>query len=518
MIQKIYSSTSRGIGSHRVEIEVDINESLHHSFNVVGLSIGGTKELQRRIFISCKNTDFSIPIKEININIHPAIKERDSKGMDIPIAVGILQSLNFFKVKSKEFYKETAFIGELSFNGAIRKIPRLFPMVCDAQKNNFKRVIIPFDSLHECSHVKGIEIIGVKNLSDLILYLKGKKNIEPESYTLTNKTNKTEETSLNYNEVKGQSEAKFAMQIAAAGGHHVLLYGPPGSGKSMIANRIITLLNKMNQKEAIETYKIHSVHEKTQDSKYTNVRPFRRVHHTVTSVGLLGGGKGIIMPGEISLAHNGVLFLDEITEFKRSVIETLRQPLEDGFMCISRGHGTVKIPSKFSLIAAMNPCPCGHLGNVDKECICSMKNMQKYLGKLSGPFLDRIDLQLFIKPVEYSDANEISKTNISSEEMKAKIDIATKIQSDRLGNNRRNSNMTSAEIEKYCILDETTEKLMNKVFAAFKLSMRSYIKIIKIARTIADLEQSKNIEECHVKKALRFRSFDKFINKYSLSP
>lgn len=495
-----------GINGYPLDVEVDINIGLP-SYETVGLADTAIKESRERVRSAIKNSGYNYPMERITVNLAPADKKKEGPVYDIAIAVGIIAASEQIKTDNLKKY---IYFGELSLDGNVRMINGLLPLLISAREFGFKDVIIPLDNSREASFIEGLNIYPVKNLSQLVKYLKSEINIDK----LENSVWYNNDTIINYNYdfcmVKGQESAKRALEIAVSGGHNVLMIGPPGAGKTMLSKCIPSIMPPMTFDEALETTKIHSIAgELDKNQGIVKCRPFRTPHHTASMPALIGGGKNS-KPGEISLAHNGVLFLDEMPEYPRHTLETLRQPLEDGTITVARAAQTVEYPAKFMLVASMNPCQCGNFGSKILQCRCTQSQIIKYLSKLSGPLLDRIDIHIEVDSVKFEDlksGNEGEK----SEDIKKRVDNARKLQQQRFSGDNiySNSHMQPAHIKKYCVLDNESENLLKAAFDNLKLSARAYTRILKVARTIADIENSENIKVGHIAEAIQYRTLDR---------
>lgn len=504
----VFSATTIGTQAHIVEVEVDVAFGLVQ-FYTVGLPDTAIKESSKRILAALKNSGCAIPAKKITVNLAPADLKKEGTNFDLPIALGILIATGQLEL-SKEFLQETLFLGELSLDGSVRFIKGALAIAYDAHAIGKKRMIIPKQNAQEAALIKGIEVIGITHITELIAYIKKEKPITPTVGFLPINTITYD---LDFAQVKGQQMAKRALQIAAAGRHNILFIGSPGAGKTMLAKRLQTIMPVLSFQEMIETSKIYSICGKLVDQPLITQRPFRAPHHTTSQAGLIGGGS-YPQPGEISLAHHGILFLDELTEFKRETLEALRQPLESKEVHIARVHQSIQFPAGFLLVAALNPCPCGFFGDKRRECVCSKASIVRYLNKLSGPLLDRIDLQVQVQNVPYDTIQDTNIAHTSSAQLYVGVERATRIQEDRFkSTDTFNSSMQAQEIDRFCVLAEDAQKIVKQAFEKLNLSMRGYHKIVKIARTIADIEGIDIITGSHMQEAVMYRSVDKYLEQ-----
>ena len=496
-----------GMHSFMVEVETDVSGTKYR-FDIVGLPDTAVSESRERVQTAIKNSGYAFPFTHITVNLAPADVRKEGSIYDLPIFIGLLSAGRQLDAPGAD----CAFIGELSLSGDVRGIPGVLPMVIEARNAGVRRVFVPAENAAEAAIVEGIDVYPVDNVRRLVGFLKGEPDQtiekalpappEPESPA---------ESLLDLADVKGQGAVKRALEVAAAGGHNFLMIGTPGSGKSMLAKRIPTILPEMTFEESLETTKIYSIAgELKNKAGLIRRRPFRSPHHTISAAGLSGGGV-VPRPGELSLAHNGVLFLDELPEFSRMTMEVMRQPIEDGQITISRVAGTITYPCSVMLVCAMNPCPCGYLGHPVRQCTCAPGAVQRYISRISGPLLDRIDIQVEVLPVQYADLSAKEGNEETSAQVRERVNAARAIQRERFAGTgvTCNARMSSRQVREYCVLDEAAEKLIAKMFDKMGLSARAYDKILKVARTAADLDRSEVIGVAHISEAIRYRDLDR---------
>lgn len=502
MLAKVFSATTIGLEGELIEVEVDVASSGFPTFTIVGLPNKAIDEAKDRVRTAIINSSFEMPDSRLTVNLAPADLPKEGSAFDLPMAIGILAAMGMVK---RDLLSQSLFLGELSLDGQLRRVPGVLPIAIMAKRKKINYLFIPRENLIEASVVQGINVFPIDNLINLILHLNGHRPIEPAKKIDLSKLKETSQTEFDFAEIKGQILSKRALEIAAAGSHNVHLTGPPGAGKTMLCRAFPSILPEMDEEEILEVSKIYSIAGLLTNQSLILNRPFRSPHHTVSRVGLVGGGSSP-KPGEITLAHRGVLFLDEFPEFPRSILEALRQPLEDGQIVIARAQGSINFPSRFILLAASNPCPCGFLGHPKKSCRCLPGQIIKYKKRLSGPLLDRIDLHLFVPPVE--DEKLIAQTTAeSSMQIRNRVTKARMIQKRRFQGLKikTNAEMTPSHIRQFCHLTNEAIDLLKQAVSRFSLSARSYFKIIKVAQTIADLSQATKIEANHLAEALQYR-------------
>jgi len=502
MSSRILSAAVVGIDAEIVEVEADMGGGELGSFSIVGLPDAAVSESKERVRSAVKNSYLQFPKLKVTINLAPADLKKQGPSYDLPIAVSIL--IVSGKVTIRESIDSMIFVGELALNGTVRSVNGVLPIVIKAHKENIKKVFVPTQNANEAKLVEGVSVYGVRNLKELVDHLEGKKQIE--KIRKTNISLLNQKTTLDMCDVKGQDYAKSAMEIAAAGAHNMNMIGPPGSGKTMLARTMPSILPNLTLEESLEVTKIYSVSGHLNGKiKLITSRPFRAPHHSASSVALVGGGTWP-RPGEISLSHRGVLFLDEFAEFTRKVLENLRQPLEDGIIHISRAAGSLCFPAKFILISAMNPCPCGYSGDMEKRCVCTDSQIMNYHKKISGPIIDRIDMHVEVPRIDFEKLSALKEGEMS-ESIKKRVERARMIQCERFEKMSFNTNseMSSGAVKQFCEVDNVSREILKNAVNNMYLSARAYYRILKLARTIADLENSEKILSSHISQALNFK-------------
>ncbi len=507
MIARVLSSAILGIDAYVVEVEAHLSGAQLPRFITVGLPEGAVKESKERVTAAIKNSGFKFPIKHVTVNLAPADIRKEGSAFDLPIAIGILAAMGEVQ---PTYLNNLLFLGELALDGTLRPIKGALPIAVCARDQGIKGIILPEENGAEAAVVQNVKVAPARTLREVVQVLNGERSLQPVKINREEVFRSRQVYSVDFMDVKGQEQVKRALEVAAAGSHNVIMIGPPGSGKTMLSKRLPTILPDLTLEEALQTTKIHSVAGLIPDGQgITATRPFRSPHHTISDAGLIGGGT-IPKPGEVSLAHNGVLFLDELPEFKKNVLEVLRQPMEDGVVTISRATVSLSYPARFMLVAAMNPCPCGYSTDPKNECTCTSQMIQKYMSRISGPLMDRIDIQIEVPAVPFTDLTDQAGEEQSAD-IKTRVQAARKIQLQRfLGSDIfANAQMETKALKQYCPLKKEAAELIKTAMEKLGLSARAYDRILKVSRTIADLEHSDSILPQHVSEAIQYRSLDR---------